>query len=227
MSQIGKQLQDKPRKGAGEIDFARAGGRRANRGLVDLVAKLVTDIFSPPWVALALLAAVSAHLAPGIRPFFEWWLLSTFFVSMLPLGVIAVALWRRRISDWHVTRAAERALPFVACLVSSATGAAVLVLIETPFEIVAIVLGATAGVLIGLVLTPRFKFSIHTASIAGTVVIATFVFGPWALLLATLVPVIGWARIRVTHHTPAQVVVGVFVGAAVAGLAFGTITALP
>ena len=58
------------------------------------------------------------------------------------------------------------------------------------------------------------------AVVAGAVVILTLVFGPAALSLAPLVVLVGWARVTVQDHTPAQTLAGAALGALVAASVF-------
>ncbi len=70
-------------------------------------------------------------------------------------------------------------------------------------------------------ITLRWKVSVHSAITAGAVAVLAAVYGPWAGLLAPLVVLVGWSRVRLRCHTAAQVAVGALVGAGVGGAAFG------
>lgn len=65
-----------------------------------------------------------------------------------------------------------------------------------------------------------WKFSGHAAGVAGAVVILVLVFGPTLLALVPAVALVGWARVEVGDHTPAQVTAGAGLGALVAALVF-------
>ena len=82
----------------------------------------------------------------------------------------------------------------------------------------ALVLALSVGVANGIVLaliTLRWKISFHTATITGAVAVLCWNVGAGAAALLTLVVVIGWARVRLRRHTPAQVVAGALVAGAV------------
>ena len=66
----------------------------------------------------------------------------------------------------------------------------------------------------------------HAGSVTGAVVVLGLVFGPWALVAAPAVPLVGWARTEVAHHTWAQVVVGGLIGGVVAEGVFVLVTAV-
>jgi membrane-associated phospholipid phosphatase len=67
-----------------------------------------------------------------------------------------------------------------------------------------------------LLVTLVWKISIHVAVAAGAVVILALVFGPAWLLLVPLVAAVGWARVVLNDHSPAQSVAGATLGGLVA-----------
>jgi len=76
------------------------------------------------------------------------------------------------------------------------------------------------GLIVSLLVTLLWKISVHVAVVAGAVVILVLVFGPLLLVLGPLVALVGWARVEVADHTPAQVIAGSGLGAAVAAVVF-------
>jgi membrane-associated phospholipid phosphatase len=85
-----------------------------------------------------------------------------------------------------------------------------------PRPLVALVASMLAGLVVSLAVTIFWKLSVHTAVVAGAVVVLAFVLGPILLLTAPAIALIAWARVELGDHTPAQVVVGGVLGAAVA-----------
>ena len=76
------------------------------------------------------------------------------------------------------------------------------------------------GLRSSLLVTLAWKISIHVAVVAGAVVIVALVFGPVALSLVPLVLLVGWARVALQDHTPAQALAGAVLGALVAASVF-------
>ncbi|WP_107121552.1 phosphatase PAP2 family protein [Streptomyces yokosukanensis] len=62
--------------------------------------------------------------------------------------------------------------------------------------------------------------SVHTTVSCGGLVVLAIGQGAWACLGLPLIGLIGWSRVRVGAHTPAQTVVGSLSGAAIGGLVF-------
>ena len=95
-----------------------------------------------------------------------------------------------------------------------------LVIGGAPRELVALVAAMLVGLVSSLLVTLAWKISIHTAVVAGAVVILVLVFGPLLLLLVPLVGLVSWARVELSDHSPAQVAAGAGLGALVAGIVF-------
>jgi membrane-associated phospholipid phosphatase len=77
-----------------------------------------------------------------------------------------------------------------------------------------------AGLVASTLVTLVWKVSFHAAVVAGAAVVLVAVFGPALAVLAPLVALVGWSRVASGDHSPAQVVVGVLLGAAVSATVF-------
>ncbi|MCA1186494.1 MULTISPECIES: phosphatase PAP2 family protein [Saccharopolyspora] len=178
----------------------------------DLVARVLTEVCSPAVIVLLLPVAVAwrATHAPG--PALGWGVFVALTSSVLPMaGIIAGS--RAGWWDGHHVRDREgRLIPFVLLISLSSLGLGVLVLAGAPRLVVALDVAMLAALLaIGLI-TVWWKVSVHTAVAAGAVAMLAVVYSAWWLLLWGLAAAVGWSRVRLGDHTPAQVVVGAVVG---------------
>ncbi|MFD6436287.1 phosphatase PAP2 family protein, partial [Streptomyces venezuelae] len=69
-------------------------------------------------------------------------------------------------------------------------------------------------------LTSVWKVSFHTAAACASLIILTTVQGAWFHAVLPLTALIGWSRVRLGAHTPAQGVVGAVLGGALGGVGF-------
>ncbi|MEU8382288.1 hypothetical protein [Streptosporangium sp. NPDC048865] len=189
---------------------AGAGGRGGG------LAWAVTEVAAPQYVVLALppVAGLLAHGWAGAL----WGLLAAAVCVAVPVGVIAVGVRRGRLDSMHLVDRSSRTKPMLVGLVTVAAGLVLLAVLDAPA-----IVTATAAVMLGWVLvlgsiTLKWKISFHTGVAAGAAVVLAHVLPAAATLAvgAVLVGLIGWARVRVSHHTPAQVVAGAVAGAVVA-----------
>jgi membrane-associated phospholipid phosphatase len=114
----------------------------------------------------------------------------------------------------------QRARPLLVGIASVVVGLLLLAALGAPRPLVALVAAMAVGLATSLLVTLAWKISVHTAVNAGAVVILILVFGPMLLLLAPLVALVGWARVEVGDHTPAQVIGGATLGATIAAVVF-------
>lgn len=185
-------------------------------------AHAVSTVLSPAW-----LGAVCLVLA-GLRqtgPAGAMWGLA---VAVLVLGAPMALLARRARSgryadrfvperrDRHAVYAAVGLLLVVALALLWTMGPAV----GAPRAVALTLAALLAGLLALIPITFAWKVSAHAGVAGATAVIIPVLVSPWLGLATGLIPVlVGWARVRLGAHTPAQVVVGALIGLAV-GAAF-------
>lgn len=114
----------------------------------------------------------------------------------------------------------ERPLPLLVGVTSVLAGIALLTFGRAPRDLVALIVAMGVGLSSSLLVTLKWKISIHVAVVAGAVVILILVFGPTWLVLMPLIAAVGWARVVLGDHTPAQSVAGGLLGSTVAAAVF-------
>jgi len=164
----------------------------------------------------ALLIIVSIHATDSLVNGVGLGLLAALFAGGLPYAVLMLGVRRGRLGDRHLSRREERPLMMGMGLVSVSCGLLVMRWLDAPREVYALVAAMVAGVAVALAISLFWKISIHTACTAGSVAVLTIVLGPaWSAFLVVALAV-GWARVVMRDHSPAQVAIGGLVGAAVA-----------
>jgi len=184
------------------------------------LAKLCTEAFAPAVLVAVLLLLVGWHAGaqPGVS---RWWgLPAAVFAAGIPMAYVLRGVRRGRLGDHHIPDRALRRGPLLFGIASVAAGTTALVLFGAPRELLALLAAGIAGLLVYTAVTAFWKMSIHAGVAAGTVTVLVALYGPVALAAAPLVPLIGWARVRLAAHTAGQVVAGTIVGALIAGTVF-------
>ena len=202
------------------FDVDAAGGAAvepsSGPGAATAAARLVTEVLAPWVIVLVLPVAMAWQVTHSPSESLLWGSVIALTSSLLPMLVI---VWGVRTGRWdghHVRNREDRLVPFLALIGLSLAGLALLVLGGAPWPMVALDLSMITSLLVTGAITAKWKISMHTAVAAGAVVIAmTYVPALW--VLAALVAVIGWSRVQVGDHTPAQVVAGAVIGAVLGG----------
>ncbi|MFE3762078.1 hypothetical protein ACFXPI_09980 [Streptomyces sp. NPDC059104] len=197
---------------------ARDGGAGDGGGAAGSLARRVTDGLEPRTWIIAVAVLVGWHAAgpAGVG----WGAFAGFFCGVVPMLWIRWGQRRGYWGDRHVRRRQDRLIVLPGVVVSVAVCVVGLQLLRAPREMTALVVAMLATVLAILVVTTRWKISVHTAVAGGAVVLLGLTYGPGTLAGYVLVALVGWSRVRLRDHTPAQAASGTVLGAAVAGPVF-------
>lgn len=194
--------------------------RQSNR-----LARIITEVFAPSPLAAVVLIIVAWRYSPTTGDALKWSLLGILFAPVVPLLYLLRQLRRGKVTDHHVRRREQRAGIILFTLACGVAALVVLLKLGAPSQIIGLICAGAAGLIIALVITRYWKISIHTGVTAGIVVVFLELFGWWMLLLVPLVALVGWARVAVNDHTPAQATVGALIGAVVSGITFALVIA--
>lgn len=198
-----------------QINSLAIGPKYQNSGFQYKIAKIVTEVFAPPIIAVIALGVVSYQSASHTSEFFKWWGLSSLLIGIIPVAFIFKRLHSGLVSDHNISVASQRYKPFVISTASALAAFIILHLMSAPPFIIAVTLSAVAVLVLAMLLNPKCKMSMHCGTMAGIAIILTFVLGSWAWSTVILVPVVGWSRVKVAQHTVPQVILGGMVGAGV------------
>lgn len=145
-----------------------------------------------------------------------WFHMATaiFFGTVLPLTILYCLSKGKIIPDFYASERETRAKPFIGAMTSYVLGTLVLLLSKAAPIIIACMFCYFGNSLAMMLISLKWKISIHTSGISGPGVVLIYSFGaPWFLFMLLLLPV-GWARIRLGAHTLEQVLAGTLVTAA-------------
>ena len=175
-------------------------------------ATWVSNIVSPPMMAIlcALLVATTVNN--------RGWTWATLFIVLsigLPMVYLVWLLSTGSISDIHVPLRQQRIRPYMASLIV-ACGVLILFLwwpAPQQFQMLAYAFVLQAALF--LLITLRWKISLHSAAASNLAVIGWLTVGLNGLALALIIPVVAWARVHLRRHTLAQTVGGALLGVVV------------
>ena len=191
------------------------------RNRADRIARIATEVFAPGVLVAALMVVIGWHAGQQAGVSRWWGLLGALFAAGIPLAYIVRGVRQGRFTDHHLPEREHRRVPLLFGIGSVAVGLVVLLLLDAPRDVLALLAAGAAGLIVFAAVTHWWwKMSIHAGVAAGTVAVLASVYGGTALWAAPLVPLIGWARVRLSAHTVAQVVAGAIAGALIAGTVF-------
>ncbi|MFP8959319.1 phosphatase PAP2 family protein [Streptomyces nanhaiensis] len=182
-------------------------------------ARLITDALAPANLVVAILLVIGWHSTRDLTGL-AWGLLAALFCGGIPFAIIMFGVRRGSWTDKHVRIREQRAVPLLATMASVLTGIALMTAFDAPREVFALVVAMLAGLAMTILVTLWWKVSIHSAVAGGVVVVLVLAYGTWMAWLLLGVAVIGWSRVALRDHTPAQTVAGAILGGLAAAVVF-------
>jgi membrane-associated phospholipid phosphatase len=85
---------------------------------------------------------------------------------------------------------------------------AVLIISKAPAVIIACLVSAVIATVLGYVINRYTKLSLHSAAMAGCTAVLLWTAPLIGVVMTVCAPLVGWARIRLKHHTPVQILIG-------------------
>lgn len=193
-------------------------GTPARRKSPDVIARVVSNVAAPP--VLALLGAVLLTLSSSTTGAWRWAVLLAVTTVLLPSFYVVWMVWRGKISDIHVPNREERLKPYLVTAAAAAVGWAICFFWPAPADFRMLAAANCLQAILFMVITLRWKISLHSAAAGGLTVLGITVFSLSGLYLALTVPLIAWARVRLERHTLMQTIAGAALGALIVAFAW-------
>jgi membrane-associated phospholipid phosphatase len=175
---------------------------------VDKIAEVVSYVFHPLIVVIPTMVIAITQTGYTLVEAVLWTLLAVGVVN-IPMALLLFSGVRSgRYSDASVSMREQRTSIYAVggtCLVILLL---ILILGNGPRILIACLVAAVLATGLGYLINRYTKLSLHSAAIAGcatTLLLAAPLVG---VVLALFTPLVGWARIRLKHHTPFQILIG-------------------
>jgi hypothetical protein len=134
--------------------------------------------------------------------------LTSFFGCFLPLILVVYMLKRGIISDFYANDRDERFIPFMATILSYTMGTVALMAVRAPEQITALMACYIVNGVVLLLITTKWKISIHASGIASPVTALVYLLGTRLMPLFLLFLPVAWARVELKAHDKKQVTAG-------------------
>ena len=182
------------------------------------IAEILSAATRLPLLAVPLFLLVGAATA-GWRGTL-WALLCLALTSGLSLVYLVYLARSGRVRNPLKIPQEERVRP-LRVVTGLHVGAWVIVtLLGAPVPLRAVLLSYALATLVFAALTPFVKISLHAAGISGALICLLYVFGPWGILFAPVLPAVWWARRTLGRHTHAELALGALAGGGLTWISF-------
>jgi membrane-associated phospholipid phosphatase len=170
-------------------------------------AKVVSRILHPMTLSSAafLLLIIASNVSTQEKILLV--VVVTFFSSIVPI----LFIYTQR--DWiNTDERAERFLPLTVGIVSYLAGFFILMAINAPIIIQALMFCYATNTLLVLLITIWWKVSVHTTAASGPLIALTYSFNSLVFPFYLIIPLVALSRVILKKHTVLQVIVGMLIG---------------
>lgn len=193
---------------------------------LDRLAEVVSAVLNPLLLPPVLFGVISVYAGAAPSEVLLVVGVGLVFFALVPGGYIIWELRRGGVDSLDIRDRARRRWPLLVTVASYLSAAAVLSVLPVPGRVLLGWLMVCYGFNTGLtvLVTRHWKISIHALAIAGIPSVLIFMaygldgpvsFSSLHLLLSlsiACIPLVAWARVRMRHHTPHQVIAGTLGG---------------
>jgi len=176
-------------------------------GKRESLAKAVTLLMNAPLLAVATFVYI--YLTDPAVPSPAILATAIFFSGVLPILIIFVQRRSGIVTEMMVDEREERTKPFLGAISSYVLGTLALTYLEAPSSMVYLMACYLVNSVFMMVVTLRYKISIHASGVAGPATFLVHQYGVRLWPLTLVMVVVGWARLQLRMHTVGQVAWGV------------------
>lgn len=172
------------------------------------IAKVVSLVTQPPIICIPVFLILSYLFTNG--NFTQFVLVESIcliFTSIAPMAIILI--WAKKLNtDIDISNRKDRPKPLIVGSSCYFLGFLILYLIGAPSIITFLLLCYATNTILVLLISIKWKISIHTTGLIGPASILIVIFGEWGIILGLIFPILIWSRVTLKKHTMAQAVVG-------------------
>ncbi|MBO5841203.1 MAG: hypothetical protein J6Q86_07305, partial [Methanobrevibacter sp.] len=134
-------------------------------------------------------------------------LISLIFASILPMAI--TLYWAKKLNtDKDISNREDRFVPLIVGILSYLVGFAIALTLGVSNFLTVLILCYAVNTFIVLLITYKWKISIHTTGLTGPVAALIMLLGPLGAIVGLLYPVLIWSRFTLKKHTMAQAIAG-------------------
>ena len=177
-------------------------------------AKVVSYMFDGSALVLPMFFAACFYKQENFMKMFPSFAVSSLFAAFIPYFFILFLYKFRKLDDLHIPKRRERLLPLLIVNISVFAGLPFLLMTDPSKMMKSVYTIYMIGLPVVTLITLFWKISFHSGFITMFSIVFLIIFGAWAVFTILLIPLVGWARLKLKRHTPVQV----FYGGALTGI---------
>jgi hypothetical protein len=179
------------------------------------LARITTNILNPFAMAFVIIVLLAFEGTDNATEAIKWASISV-ALSVLPaLAAVIFLVRRKKLDGVFANPRQQRTGVYLLFIVLAAIAYGLLWYFGAPELLAAAFAAGLASACVFTVINLFWKISVHTAFLAGAVVILVMVYGGVAAWTVLLLPLVGWARMELRQHSLMQAATGAILAAAI------------
>ncbi|WP_298523621.1 hypothetical protein [uncultured Methanobrevibacter sp.] len=176
------------------------------------IAKTISTITNPPIICIPLFLLICIILsfengAFNFAKFITLEVISLVFASILPMAIIL--FWAKKLNtDSDISNREDRFTPLVVGIISYFIGFLISWFINVDNFLTLLLLCYSVNTGVVLLITSKWKISVHTTGLSGPVAALILLLGPAGAVFGIIYPILIWSRVLLKKHTLAQAICG-------------------
>jgi len=184
------------------------------------LAKLTSNILNPFLASLVVIILLSFESTSSTSDALKWLLISI-ALSVFPVFTVIVYLVRnRKLDGIFVNPRSQRSKIYLLAIGCAVVGCIILYYLGAPRLLAATFAAGLTAMVVFMCINLAWKISLHTAFIAASITVLIIVYGSIGAVTLILLPPVAWARIKLKHHSVAQVATGALLAALIVFIVF-------
>jgi len=184
------------------------------------LAGLTSNILNPFLLSFIVIILLAVESTDGASEALKWALISI-ALSVLPVFVAVICLVRQnKLEGVFANPRHQRNGIYILASALGAIGCGVMWYFNAPKLLSVTFSAGLVTIVIFMVINRFWKISLHTAFISASVTIVAIIYGAAGALTILLLLPVAWSRIRLNQHSPAQVITGALLSAAILLIVF-------
>lgn len=175
-------------------------------------AKTISTITNPPIICIPLFLIICIALSFNeagfdFNKFIVLEAVSLIFASILPMAIIL--FWAKKLgTDKDISNRSDRYTPLIVGIISYFIGFLICYTFGLDNFLTCLLLCYTINTGVVLLITTKWKISVHTTGLSGPVGALILLLGPIGALFGLIYPVLIWSRVLLKKHTLSQAIAG-------------------
>ena len=143
----------------------------------------------------------------NLNKFITLEVISLIFTSLLPMAIILY--WAKKLkTDKDISNRSDRFTPLIVGIISYFIGFLICLFLNLDNFLTILLLCYAINTGVVLLITTKWKISVHTTGLSGPVAALILLLGPFGAILGVIYPVLIWSRVLLKKHTLSQASTG-------------------